>query len=401
MEIQDMVKLIYQCEFGGGHLISDPQESLRRLKAEFENRERRIPGVKSKKGVWAFVESVGHGMCRISLEILNNGLSPWTLNRMFVLSAAETKGCVEGFEQGLKLFKQLCEERKLPYRVEEVEAYLKKYKDSGYPPVSHSERYREAYNPSYRIVDRLYVTYMELFIAMDKFLYETGEWIGLSGDGVKTDVEGTSGNSVKTAAEGTNGSGVKTDVEGTSVSGVRAVVGGKCGKSIKVAIDGMSGSGKSTLAKLLSGVYSCNLFHMDDFFLQPWQRTRERLEEAGGNVDYERFKSEILDKIDNPDGLEYQIYDCGQQRLDRKVRVPGQIVNIVEGSYSQQPYFGDCYDLRVFLEVKEEEQRKRILERNGELMFRRFVFEWIPMENKYFREFAIKENSDLVFGYES
>ena len=35
---------------------------------------------------------------------------------------------------------------------------------------------------------------------------------------------------------------------------------------------------------------------MDDYFLQPYQRTEERLAEPGGNVDYERFKEEIYDK---------------------------------------------------------------------------------------------------------
>ena len=39
MEAQDLVKLIYQSEFGGGHLIRDPGESLRRLQAEYEARE--------------------------------------------------------------------------------------------------------------------------------------------------------------------------------------------------------------------------------------------------------------------------------------------------------------------------------------------------------------------------
>ena len=37
MEAQDLVKLIYQSEFGGGHLIRDPGESLRRLQAEYED----------------------------------------------------------------------------------------------------------------------------------------------------------------------------------------------------------------------------------------------------------------------------------------------------------------------------------------------------------------------------
>ena len=48
-----------------------------------------------------------------------------------------------------------------------------------------------------------------------------------------------------------------------------------------VAIDGNSGAGKSTLAALIADVYDCNLFHMDDFFLRPEQRTEERLKETG------------------------------------------------------------------------------------------------------------------------
>lgn len=33
---------------------------------------------------------------------------------------------------------------------------------------------------------------------------------------------------------------------------------------------------------------------MDDYFLQPFQRVPERLEEIGGNVDYERVKKKFL-----------------------------------------------------------------------------------------------------------
>ena len=52
-----------------------------------------------------------------------------------------------------------------------------------------------------------------------------------------------------------------------------------------VAIDGMCGSGKTTLGQVLSKVYDCNLFHMDDFFLRPEQRTAERMAQDGGNVE--------------------------------------------------------------------------------------------------------------------
>ena len=43
--------------------------------------------------------------------------------------------------------------------------------------------------------------------------------------------------------------------------------------------------------------------------------------------------------------------------------------NIVEGSSSQNPYFGDSYDLRLFCRIGTEEQLQRILRRNGPKSF--------------------------------
>ena len=48
-----------------------------------------------------------------------------------------------------------------------------------------------------------------------------------------------------------------------------------------VAIDGKCTSGKTTLASQLAEIYDCNVFHMDDFFLRPEQRTPERFAEVG------------------------------------------------------------------------------------------------------------------------
>ena len=56
-----------------------------------------------------------------------------------------------------------------------------------------------------------------------------------------------------------------------------------------VAIDGKCTSGKTTLASKLTEIYDCNVFHMDDFFLRPEQRTPERFVEVGGNGDRRKF----------------------------------------------------------------------------------------------------------------
>ena len=150
-----------------------------------------------------------------------------------------------------------------------------------------------------------------------------------------------------------------------------------------VAIDGKCTSGKTTLASELAQIFDCNVFHMDDFFLRPVQRTPERFAQVGGNVDYERFHEEVLLPLRSGKAFSYRPFDCGSFTLAAPVAVTPKKLNIVEGTYSHHPYFGDPYDLKILLTVDEETQRQRILKRPA-FLHTRFFAEWIPMENRYF-----------------
>lgn len=163
---------------------------------------------------------------------------------------------------------------------------------------------------------------------------------------------------------------------------------------IIVAIDGSCTSGKSTLATALAKEYDCNLFRVDDFFLRPEQRTPERLAEVGGNVDYERFREEVLLPLEAGRAFEYRPYDCRTGSLKMPVAVMPKHINIIEGSYSHHPYFEDPYDLKVFLTVNPEVRVQRIMARPAFLQ-KRFLEEWIPMEQAYFEKFQIGEKADL------
>lgn len=164
-----------------------------------------------------------------------------------------------------------------------------------------------------------------------------------------------------------------------------------------IAIDGNCGSGKTTLGSFLKEQLHASLFHMDDFFLQPHQRTEERLSAPGGNVDYERFQQEILDHVTDDAGITYRPYSCKHRKLADAVTEPYHDIIIIEGSYSHHPYFKDIYDLKIFLEIPPEEQKKRIINRAGEAVWPVFREKWIPLENQYFEAMKIRENSDVSY----
>lgn len=156
-------------------------------------------------------------------------------------------------------------------------------------------------------------------------------------------------------------------------------------EQVIVAIDGSCTSGKTTLAGILSERYDCNVFHMDDFFLRPEQRTPSRYAEIGGNVDYERFQEEVLLPLRSGEPFAYRPFDCSTFTLTQPVAVTPRKLAIIEGTYSHHPRFGEPYDLKLLLRITPELQRQRIMERPA-FLHRRFFEEWIPMEDRYFQE---------------
>jgi len=182
-------------------------------------------------------------------------------------------------------------------------------------------------------------------------------------------------------------------------------------KPLVIVIDGMAAAGKTTAALMLQrkiagerGLVSqeeteqkIKIIHMDDFFLPPELRTEVRLSEAGGNVHYERFKEEVVTKLQRADGFEYRIFDCHVMDYVRTEKIDALTeVVIVEGAYSLHPYFGKYYDQSIFYETDFETQKERILQRNGVKQWEMFSTRWIPMEMRYFEEFGIREKCDSI-----
>lgn len=145
MQPCDAVKLIYQNEFGGGHLILDSNKSLEYLHREYKTI------VQSKDDL--LFDNIGNGIVRINLSAIDaNNLSLKTLNEIFVLSSNSIHGSEESFLEKLKLLKEETIKGIFRFTLQVLQSYLTDYINSGITPVSHSIEYKKAYNPAYRVV---------------------------------------------------------------------------------------------------------------------------------------------------------------------------------------------------------------------------------------------------------
>ena len=166
--------------------------------------------------------------------------------------------------------------------------------------------------------------------------------------------------------------------------------------NIIIAIDGRCASGKTTLASKLSMKLDLNILHMDDFFLRPEQRTKEREFEPGGNVDRERFLEEVLKPLKSSKSFSYRPYDSHIGGLADEIEIQPKSISIVEGSYSCHPALWDYYDLHIFMTVSKEEQINRLQTRNADCLTT-FQQKWIPYEENYFAVYNLMESCEIVF----
>ena len=330
----DAVKLAFQSAFGCGHLLCDASACT-----DFVRRE--MAQIPKDASMPAFTP-IGGCMCRLNLASpAVRALSPERITEMMLLTSERIQARydnAERFENALLQINSAAKSGEAPFSVSELESYLAPYRAQGCPPVSHSETYRQAYHPAYRVVLTDLALLAPIMVELD--------------------------------------------------SGRRNVV----------VIDGLCGSGKTTLAALLGRMYGVSPIPMDDFFLSFDLRTAERLSTPGGNVHYERFQQEVLFQLQPGHPIAYRRFDCATGSFIPK-EFPASGIIIVEGSYSHHPAFEADWQrlnaLRVFVETDAQEQMRRIHRRNPD-MAETFRTRWVPLEKNYFEAYDIRNRADQV-----
>lgn len=151
MQPCDAIKLLYQNEFGGGHIIRDAEQSLLQIKKEYASLS-----IVMRSDIR--FEEIGNHLIRFPLYALRQDFcTPEELNRIFIISSAKHKGTLSGFLNKIDVLKKYFSDLSFSFCKKDLERYLSQYEKDDYPMVSHSQTYRYAYKPAYRIVRKEYL----------------------------------------------------------------------------------------------------------------------------------------------------------------------------------------------------------------------------------------------------
>ena len=324
-----MVKAVFQAMCGCGHLLAEEAEVTRRIQEEM--------ATLSPSEDEPLTEPLGKEYVRLNLRraMAESIRAEWIARLM---AASEAGAAHPDRAEVSRVISSLSSDATGCSRNELARAAEPLLKDDSWLP-SHSEAYRMAYKPAYRVIKRSLAPMLPVLSALG------GCWSK---------------------------------------------------ERLLVSIDGPCGSGKTTFASLLRPIVDAACVPMDHFFLPHGQKSEQRLAQPGGNADWERLLAEVLVPWQQGDEIAYRPYDCHRDKMLAPVHIPKQKVTMLEGSYSLLPPLSAYADVRVFLTIDEAEQQRRILARNGEDGLCQFVTRWIPLERAYFEACSLPDERCIV-----
>lgn len=145
--IQDAYKLLYQCNFGVSHILENKEHAKQFLVKEFNSI---TPSQKEP-----LIESISTDdqVVRINLRTFkshNNDIN--ALFRVMLDSALEINGSMSDFINLWQEFKIAVEDGFLTFNKNEMRTFDNLVITQNYPVMHHSDKYRQANQPAYRVV---------------------------------------------------------------------------------------------------------------------------------------------------------------------------------------------------------------------------------------------------------
>ena len=324
---RDAAKFIFQGLLGPGHILSGPDAAEERLRLEMQ-------GLRPDPGERLTLR-IGPGYLRLNLRrALAEGLTPRLIARLMCAGDAPyafTRA------DAARLCRAAAEDSGMTGLAAEAE--LLEAED--WIP-SHSEAYRRAYRPAYRVIPSRWAARLPALCRVAR----------------------------------------------ASAGQARVLA----------TLDGPCCAGKTTLAAELAGVLEAAVLHTDDFVVPHAAKTAERLAIPGGNCDWERLVREVLAPWKAGEDPRVRRYDCVRDRLHEPEALPACRVLLLEGSYCNLPAVRALADARLFLATPEAVRMERLRERESEESLRQFYGRWIPLEEAYFAAYGLPDEGCVLIG---
>ena len=148
LQPSDIVKLCYQSEFGVAHFVK--KDCLADIEKEYASAV--------KDGAEDKFTDIGNGYVRVSLKALKKEDLP-RLAEAFEKTSLLRSGSVGSFAALLDESLQIVNENEgsFSFSAHDYASFLREYERLSFPPIRHSETYRSAYRPSYRVIKSDYV----------------------------------------------------------------------------------------------------------------------------------------------------------------------------------------------------------------------------------------------------
>ena len=145
MEISDLFKFLYQSSFGCEHMVMSLEGAIEYIRRESER-------LGDEKECSEMIDPLDGEYVRVHLGCLKRGIDIETLGGLFYRSARREDDGRVRLEKKLSVAEGMIRDELLPFSIEDFAHSVAKWRELGYPAIHHSDAFRKAYNPAYRVI---------------------------------------------------------------------------------------------------------------------------------------------------------------------------------------------------------------------------------------------------------
>lgn len=150
---RDIYKFLYQAAFGSAHAVNDTSMVKNWMKREIAGMDYSVHD--------ELIDTLSPegSIVRVNLRpYIKKGYDTEILLDAFIKTANNHKGAMNTFQEYWEAAEKLTVLGKFQFGLSELNNFYEKMKAENFPAVHHSETYKKAYKPAYRVIDTRFLS---------------------------------------------------------------------------------------------------------------------------------------------------------------------------------------------------------------------------------------------------